>query len=1672
MLAPALLGLLLLPGAARAATLPVTTTADSGAGSLRQAIASARAGDIIAFQNALTGTITLTSGELAISKALTIQGPPTAGGPNVMVSGGAAQRVFHVTAGGALTLSGLGITQGKATGTAGGGEGGGISAEAGTTLSLAGCTLTGNAASSNNPTGGAGGALSFRGSSLFVSNCTFTNNTTTGIGGAVYDAASQSSSFVSCTFTTNQAVAAGGALVVDAQTSATVTNCSFTGSTVTAGSGGALYVLGSAILSRSTVTGGSASGGSTQASMSSSASRGGGICVISSTGLGLVQLMQSTVSSNSAAAGGGIYCLGTLSMNSSTVSGNTASGDAGTGDGGAGILLESGGAATLLNSTIAGNTASGGSGGGLLVHGTASLTSCTVAYNSAGAGSGGGIAALASGGGAPAPSVQLSAVLTARNTANASNDVFGAFTSSGSNLVGEATGGTGFTAARDQAGTAAAPIDPLLSALGNNGGLTQTIALGANSPAVNGDYTATAPPVDQRGDPRPRGERADIGAFEAFAPPLRPQGLTAAPSHTRVTLTFTASAGATSYNIYRGITPGGESATPVAVGVPGTRYVDYGLSDGRTYYYVVRAVNVNGTGEASAEASAIPRDDRINDPTRIRGSVLSWGDNTQGQLGTGDLTAQLLPTPIAAPQDRVSILENAVQVSGGLRFSVALTADGTVYAWGDDQYGQLGGYVTSNGALGSPTPVAVPFTSSVNIVQVAAGQDFALALDADGTVYAWGRNQYGQLGSGNASANTFFSRPQRVVSGNRIGILTGIVGIAAGGYHCLALRADGTVVAWGYNSNGQLGNAMSGSGTDSAVPVTVRGLSGAVQVAAGQYHSLALTQDGLGGSLVSAWGYNNDGELGSGNGSASLPQTIPNFDGVVQIAAGQYHSLGLTSDGSLYAWGRNDSGQLGDGSVGVNSTRPFVVTDADGAPLSGVLAAAVGALHSLVIRTDHSGLSWGSNVGGQLGNGSTSGASSTDTSLPSPILSAQGGTQLSLYGLSGGGLHSLALLNLPPTAIRDAYTVRASGRTVSAAVGVLANDTDPEGDSPLFARLVRTTAHGTLVLSADGSFTYAPNAGYSGLDAFSYAASDSLGLSIPVTVTLTVTTARLQTLTVTPANPSIAQSTAATPSTQQFTATATYSDGANDTVPNLGWTSSDPATASIDAVSGLATAAQNNFGVVTITVTDPLTGVTGTATLTVRRTAQSVAVTPLTASLPKGSTQQYTATVTYTDGSTGPATVFWSAASGAIASITRDGLATAQGVGQTTIRATTTPATGPAGITGTATLTVTAAALSSITIAPNPVALTKGIVRQLVATGTFTDGTTQDYTQQLNWTTTNPNVSLVDGNGVISGVGVGSASVAGTDPATGQVGTAPVTVTDPAVTPRSRLLWTLTGDRASVWMVEADGRYSETVYGPYPGWKASAISTGPDGVTHIVWNNVNGTVSLWNLTPAGTLTFANYGPFRDGPQGTLWTAIGLSTGPNGVTHLLWTNTGTGRMSTWEVRPDFSQQSVYVYGPFAGWAPRSIATGPDGVTHIVWNNVNGLVSLWATDSAGGYTFRNYGPYVTSASDRWLVQAMSVGTDGSIQLLWNNVNGTMSLWNVGLDGGFVSHNYGPYPGGWTAYAVATDPTNLSHIFWFRPDGNASLWDINAASGGFNFHLYGPLTNYQAAGLSAGP
>ncbi len=260
---------------------------------------------------------------------------------------------------------------------------------------------------------------------------------------------------------------------------------------------------------------------------------------------------------------------------------------------------------------------------------------------------------------------------------------------------------------------------------------------------------------------------------------------------------------------------------------------------------------------------------------------------------------------------------------------------------------------------------------------VAAGWFHNLAVRSDGTVWAWGRNSFGQLGNGTTNQSNV---PIQVSN------LSGATAVAGGAYHSVALKSDGTVWDWGYNGSGQLGN---GTTTNSSTPVQVSTLSGVISVAAGCNFSLALKSDGS----VWAWGENTYGQLGNGTTTnSSTPVKVSNLAGITAVAGGCDHGLALKSGGSVWAWGDNHNGQLGNGTT-TNSTTPLQVSN-----LTSVAAISGGESHSLAAKGDGTAWAWGYNQNGQLGNGTTK-----QSTVPIQVSNLTG-----VKSVAGGGGHSLA----------------------------------------------------------------------------------------------------------------------------------------------------------------------------------------------------------------------------------------------------------------------------------------------------------------------------------------------------------------------------------------------------------------------------------------------------------------------------------------------------------------------------------------------------------------------------------------------------------------------------------------------------------------------------------------
>jgi alpha-tubulin suppressor-like RCC1 family protein len=393
------------------------------------------------------------------------------------------------------------------------------------------------------------------------------------------------------------------------------------------------------------------------------------------------------------------------------------------------------------------------------------------------------------------------------------------------------------------------------------------------------------------------------------------------------------------------------------------------------------------------------------------GTVWAWGYNPDGRLGDNTTTDRLTPVQVKGPEG-VGYLTGVVAIAAGSSHSLALLSDGTVWAWGENNAGQLG----DNTATERHAPVQVKGKDGdgylTGVVGISAGSQFTLACTSAGSAWGWGSNWAGQLGD---NTNTIRHTPVKVLGTGGVGYLAGVVAVAAGDRHSLALISDGSVQAWGHNEFGMLGD---GTTTSSSTPVPVHYytgsgyLTGAVAIAGGGNHSLALIRDGT----VQAWGLNNSGQLGDNTTNESHlpvwvkgPGGVDYLGGATAISAGGEHSLALLSDGTLRAWGSNGNGQLGDNTTDQRNTPVQVLGPGASGNLEKVTAIAAGAsAYSLAaVDSNGPGATWGGNEYGQLGDNTT-----IQRNAPVHVLGLGGSGYLTgAVGIAGGGEHSLALLS-------------------------------------------------------------------------------------------------------------------------------------------------------------------------------------------------------------------------------------------------------------------------------------------------------------------------------------------------------------------------------------------------------------------------------------------------------------------------------------------------------------------------------------------------------------------------------------------------------------------------------------------------------------------------------------
>ena len=358
-----------------------------------------------------------------------------------------------------------------------------------------------------------------------------------------------------------------------------------------------------------------------------------------------------------------------------------------------------------------------------------------------------------------------------------------------------------------------------------------------------------------------------------------------------------------------------------------------------------------GAAEARPVATSISATSGHTCASMADGGVECWGKSYLPPMKSN--------VPVRFPG-----ISGAVAVQASIRYNCALLASGTVECWGDDGFGQLGDGSTEDSAV----PVRV--SGITNAISISTGGSHACALLASGGVDCWGRNVGGALGNG----SVIDSHVPVAVRG-----LTGAVGVSAGFIQdeTCAVLASGRVYCWGSNGSGQLGNGTHGKST---VPVRVRGITNAIQVAANGSHVCAVLASGT----VDCWGRNDVGQLGNGTTrAAALPVRVKGIADAKAVAvATRGYSCALLRSGSVKCWGHDEKGQLGGGRASRGSLVPVGVVGVRHA-----VSITTGAGHACSLLADGGADCWGYNDYGQMGFGPGRPAIRAGT----PVLFAAGG---------------------------------------------------------------------------------------------------------------------------------------------------------------------------------------------------------------------------------------------------------------------------------------------------------------------------------------------------------------------------------------------------------------------------------------------------------------------------------------------------------------------------------------------------------------------------------------------------------------------------------------------------------------------------------------------------------
>ncbi|MBI3072531.1 MAG: hypothetical protein HYY84_10490 [Deltaproteobacteria bacterium] len=421
-----------------------------------------------------------------------------------------------------------------------------------------------------------------------------------------------------------------------------------------------------------------------------------------------------------------------------------------------------------------------------------------------------------------------------------------------------------------------------------------------------------------------------------------------------------------------------------------------GLTQGTRYYFVVRARDQAGNRDSNSnEVSSKPASTKsviqlAAGPDSLHtcvvladGTAKCWGGSAVGQLGQGAgapaSTCNNLfgGTSSCYPSGFVNTeLSGVAQISTGWTHSCAVLRDGTVRCWGMNDYGQLG-----NGSTVNSASLVTPSSMGGRAVAVAAGFYSTCALRDDGTIRCWGGNSSGLLGDGVTSHGPLCGGSDCSLVPVTVAGISDAVDVKVSGTHACAVLSTGGVRCWGGNGEGALGN--DGGGAFSNSPVVVEGITDAVEVSLAWYFSCARLANGS----ARCWGDNNSGKLGNDGGPDSpVPVPVLDLAGAVDLSCGSNHTCATLADGTAKCWGHNQFGAVGDGTTVTRPTPVAVSNLANAASMQGSYS------YSCASQWDGTVQCWGTNTYGNFGTGGTD-ASVTPVLSMAP-LGPEGATML------------------------------------------------------------------------------------------------------------------------------------------------------------------------------------------------------------------------------------------------------------------------------------------------------------------------------------------------------------------------------------------------------------------------------------------------------------------------------------------------------------------------------------------------------------------------------------------------------------------------------------------------------------------------------------------------------